>query len=407
METKKAQEILDWCAQFEPRLIEIRRWLHQHPELGHEEYVTSERIIRELELIPGMEIVQNLGKGTGVMGILRGVKPGKTILLRADMDALPIDEKSDCEYCSLHEGKMHACGHDVHVTWLLGAAMILSQLRSSFHGVIKFLFQPAEEIAGGHYVLEDKRVLSEPEVSYVFAAHAWPSIEVGKIGIAETYAFGAIKNFTLEIHGKGGHGSWPHKTIDPIAIGNVVYGALQQIVSRQINPIEPRVISIGSMHAGPLDKGNIIPDTCTMIGTMRATNSDILAQMEHSMRDLVENITQGFHARAQLTFDEGLAPVKNDPALVQTVCDSASKILGNANVFIMKEPNLGGEDFSCFTEKKPGVYFFVGSSHPSLLESNALHNASVVFDEKAIFYGAQTFAMLSLDVLGVEGEESV
>lgn len=392
------KDIVQLGAVFEKKLIEIRRYLHQNPELGYEEHLTSALIIRELEQLEGIEIIKGLGKGTGVLGVLRGSKPGKTILLRADMDALPIEEKTDLAYSSLIKGCMHACGHDVHITWLLGAAMILSQLRTHIKGTVKFLFQPAEEVGGSCHLIEDPRVLHHPEVESVFAAHAWPSMEVGTVGIAEKYAFGAVKNFKIEILGKGGHGSWPNKAIDPIAVANVVYTAIQQIISRQINPIEPRVLSIGSIHAGPLDKGNIIPDVCTMIGTIRATKSDVIQEMERSIKALSEHISQGFNASCRVEFNHGLSPVVNDANLIQDVFHSFSKILGEKNVYLIKEPNLGGEDFSLFTEKKPGVYFFVGASSKENIEKNTLHSPTLVLDEKVIIQGATLFAMLSLDL---------
>ena len=240
------EQIKEEAEQCREELIQFRRELHQHPELSMEEYKTSHKIAEKLRCLKGMEVITGAAGGTGVIGILKGTKgPGKTVLLRADIDALPIEEKTGLPYASETAGVMHACGHDGHAAWLLGSAMILSKLRSHFPGNVEFVFQPGEENGlGGKKMVEEDHILENPAVDAVFAAHAWPGAAAGELHVAKRCAFGYPGSFEIQVTGRGGHGSWPHECVDPIAVANQIYSGLQQIVSRRLPETAPRVLSV-------------------------------------------------------------------------------------------------------------------------------------------------------------------
>ncbi|MBR5284669.1 MAG: amidohydrolase, partial [Clostridia bacterium] len=274
------EKIKALAAQITDELIAFRRDLHMHPELSNEEHYTAARIAEELDKIEGMEVFRGLAGGTGVMGMLKGGKgEGKVVLLRADIDALPIREETGLEFSSQNDGVMHACGHDAHATWLLGSAKILAALKEEICGTVKFVFQPAEEGGGGGVrMVRESKVLENPAVDAVFAAHAWPEIDAGEMHVAHC-AFGHAGGFSIKVTGKGGHGSWPHECIDPIAVSHQIYGGLQQIVSRRLHETAARVLSVCTIQSGPQVKSNIIPDCCTMTGTLRSDREEVIAEM--------------------------------------------------------------------------------------------------------------------------------
>lgn len=246
------QEIKEAAQKEAAFLQEFRQDLHMHPELSMQEHRTAEKIAQELARIPGMKVQTGMAGGTGVVGLLQGDKgPGRTVLLRADIDALPIQETTGLACSSKNPGVMHACGHDGHTAWLLGSARILSALRDRWQGCVKFVFQPGEEGGGGgRLMVQQDKVLEDPKVDAVFAAHAWPEAEAGQVVIAERSAFGYPGGFTIQVTGRGGHGSWPHQCIDPIGIACQIYGALQQIVSRRLPETAARVLSVCTIHSG-------------------------------------------------------------------------------------------------------------------------------------------------------------
>ena len=238
----------------EPELIRIRRELHQYPELGIDLPKTHEIISRELHKIPGLKIREHAAGGYGLIAELKGKKEnGKNVLLRADIDALPLEEKVESTYKSRHDGRMHACGHDGHATWLIGAAKILAQLTDEFGGCIRFAFQPGEEVGlGADTMIEEDKVLEDPKMDMAFAAHGWPSVESGKIGIVRRYAFGCVGDFKVRIIGKKGHASWPEQTVDPIAAANEIYQHIPAILTRTVSGTEPKIMSVTYMQAGDL-----------------------------------------------------------------------------------------------------------------------------------------------------------
>lgn len=396
-------EILAMAEEIRPRLIELFREFHRHPELSNEEHETAARVLSVLREIEGLEIASGVA-GTGIVALLHGTKgPGKTILLRADMDALPVEEHSGVPYASLYPGKMHACGHDGHTTWLLGAALLLSQLRDRFSGTVKFVFQPDEEACSGakRMVLEEN-VLEYPKVDAVFAAHVWPGAEAGQIAIAEKYAFGMHGAFSITITGKGGHGSAPHLCVDPIAVAHQIYGALQQVISRKVDETEPRVLTVGSIHAGPVERGNIIPETCVMRGTIRGLKKEVMEQMLGEIRSLSQGISalNGATCQVEGTFD---AAVENDPAMSALCLQAAKAVLGEENAYVLHTINLAGEDFAEFTTRVPGAYFYVGIANDETRGRFGLHSPLFKLDESVLHTTAAVFAQLTLEYLN--GEE--
>lgn len=392
-------EILTMAETIAPRLAELYHDFHRHPELSAHEYETAERVLSVLKEIEGMEITTGVAD-TGVVALLHGKKgPGKTVLLRADMDALPIEEQSGVPFASEYPGVMHACGHDGHTTWLLGAALLLGQMRDSFSGTVKFVFQPDEEDASGakRMVLEEK-VLENPKADAVFAAHAWPGVEAGQIAIAEKYAFGMHGVFSIRITGKGGHGSSPHLCVDPIAVAHQIYGALQQVVSRKVDEMEPRVLTIGSIHAGPEERGNIIPHTCIMRGTIRGLKREVMEQMLGEIRSLSCGIAKlnGASCLVEGSYDPA---VENDAATTALCLHAAQKVLGEQNAYILHKANLAGEDFAEFTSRVPGTYFYVGIANEETRGKFGLHSPLFKLEESVLHKTAAVFAQLTLDYL--------
>ena len=279
-----------------PGVIADRRHLHQHPELGYQEFETAKFVAERLQAI-GIQEVQTGIATTGLTGLIRGGKgPGKVVLLRADMDALPIHEQNDVEYKSVNQGVMHACGHDAHTAMLMGIARILHDRRDEFAGTVKVLFQPAEEGGGGARVMIEEGVLDAPNVDAVFGMHMAQETPVGKIAIRSGPAMAAADRFVVTIKGKGGHGAAPHLTVDPIAVGAQIVVALQTIVSREIDPIQPAVVTVGAFLAG--EAANVIPDTAELRGTVRSFDPDVRTQLQERITALVEGIAKTMRAEA-------------------------------------------------------------------------------------------------------------
>ena len=390
----KTRQILACADRLEPELIRIRRELHRCPELARHEYRTSGIIARELRMIPGMEVYDKLAQGTGVMGILRGKRPGRCILLRADIDALPVEEPQGLPFRSEQEGCMHACGHDAHAAWILGAGKILASMREELPGTVKFVFQPGEEKGFGarELILEDK-VLENPAVDFAFAAHAWPSIDAGRIGIARNYAFGCPGGFSILVRGKGGHGSWPHLAVNPVTVASHICTMLPQILSDRIDGVQPRVITVCGIHAGVRGVGNIIPDECQIDGTIRAVEPEVARQLKEEIERVVQYCCGLYHAEYTFQCHYG-NNVKNDRGLVQLVQQSAARIVGEENAFVIEEDNLGGENFSEFSSRVPSCYMFVGIRNEALARPFALHSPEFMLDESVLAKAAAVFARI-------------
>lgn len=401
MDTKIINQIKDIASTIEPELIDFRRDLHMHPELSGEEVRTAGRIAAALRNIPGMQVTEHLSIGTGVTGILRGNGgDGKCVMLRADIDALPVEEMTDVPFKSTYPGKMHACGHDAHATWLLGAARILGSMRDCFSGTIKFVFQPAEERIGGAYdYIHKDRILDNPQVDAAFAAHAWPAVEAGRIGIAAEYPFGCAGKFSVTFIGKGGHGSWPYKARNPITAAVQFCQTAPDIVANKLDSVEPRVISVCSIHAGEPGISNIIPDTCLVEGTARATDPAILEKIGIELERAANAISMMHGIDYQAEIKMKGKPVHNDPDLVALVRSCAGEIVGDDRAYIMNKKHLGGEDFSLYSELAPSCYFFAGIAAPEDDETPDLHSPYFKLHEGVISTVSQTLALSALEFL--------
>lgn len=387
-------DFLSEAKRAEPEIIKTRRALHQRPELSYHEASTSKFIAEKLESM-GIEVQRGVG-GTGVLGTLRGSKKGRVVALRADMDGLPVQEMSDVNFRSKNGGVMHACGHDTHMAMLLGAARILSDNRKGLCGTVKFLFQPAEEHGGkgGALPMIEAGVMKDPKVDFVFGLHISNNEKSGEIGVREGSIMAAPDTFKVKIIGKGGHGSAPHETIDPVYVAAHVILALQGVSSRMIDPVRPFVISVGAVHAGT--KENIIPDEAMLEGTIRTLDERTRARAKKKVGGMAEGVCRSFGATAEVEFEEDAYPVTvNDPQTTREVVKLLKKIPGLRVKYI--EPVLGGEDFSRFLQKAPGTYYFLGTNNPAKGCVYPNHSSRFKVDEDVLKLGAASLAMLAFE----------
>ena len=385
-------DFLAEAKRVEPDIIKTRRVLHQHPELAYHEEATSKLVADMLESM-GIEVKRGVG-GTGVLGTLKGGRSGKVVALRADMDGLPVQELSDVDFRSKFDGVMHACGHDTHVAMLLGAAKILSDKRKEVHGTVKFLFQPAEEHGGrgGAKPMIEAGVMKNPRVDYVFGLHISDDQKSGEVGLREGSLMAAPDTFKVKILGKGGHGSAPHQTIDPIYVAAHVILALQGISSRMINPVSPFVITVGSVHSGT--KENIIPDAAMLEGTIRTLDEGTRRRAKRKVDAVAKGVARSFGARAEVEFEKDAYPVTvNDPKTTREVARVLKKIPGLR--VKQREPILGGEDFSRFMLEAPGTFFFLGTNNPAKGCIYPNHSSKFKVDEDVLKLGAASLAMLA------------
>ena len=366
-----------------------------HPEIGLQEIRTSALVAEKLKSL-GIEVITNVGI-TGVVGTLKGKYPGKTILIRADMDCLELQEQNEVEYKSQAPGRMHACGHDAHTTWVLGAAMILSGLKDQLHGNVKFLFQPAEETNGGADRMIQEDALENPHVDAAIGAHVWPAVESGKIGVKYGSMMAAPDLFRITIHGKGGHGAEPHNCIDPIAIGCQVYMAFQTIISRRTNPVEPAVLTVGQFTAGTAH--NIIPDKVNMVGTVRTLSYELRESIPKMMEAVLKAIAEANGATYQFEYIPYYPSVINDDEMTALVETAGKEILGDSNVIRLDKPTMGAEDFSYFQQKVPGAFFTVGTYNPEKGIIKPLHNPQFNLDEDILPKAAAVLAQCAATYL--------
>ena len=390
------ERIKKTAKEIEPELIEIRRELHQYPELGMKLPKTHEIISRELRKIPGLLVQEHKAGGSGIIAVMRGEKgEGKTVLLRADIDALPLEEKAESEYRSKNPGCMHACGHDGHASWLIGAAKILSEIREEWGGCIKFVFQPGEEVGkGADTLINEDQVLESPGVDMAFAAHGWPSIESGRVGIARRYAFGGVGSFRVKITGQKGHASWPEQTVDSIAAASEIYQHIPAILSRKISGTESKVMSVTYMQAGDPGVRNIIPGICEFGGTMRAARRETLETMGRELEKEAKAVCDVYGALCDVDVQIHGSAVENAANLLDGVRNAASKICGSEQVYIIEEDNLGGENFSEYSRRVPSVYLFIGIRPADQEKIPGLHSPQYRFDDHVLSGAAGVFAAI-------------
>jgi len=374
--------VLDAIRAFHPELTAIRQDLHAHPELGMQEHRTAERVATLLESW-GIETHRGVG-GTGVVGVLRNGSGNRAIGLRADMDALPIEEATGLPFASTTKGVMHACGHDGHTTMLLGAARYLAQTRK-FDGIVHFIFQPGEEGCGGALAMLEDGLFERFPCDAVFGMHNRPGMPVGRYGIraGATAAGGAF--FDIEVTGKGAHGARPEASIDPVLASCHITAALQSLVSRNISPREPAVVSVTKVVGG--EAYNVIPETATISGTARFFARTVGEQIEQGLRRVAEGVAAGFGATAKVDWRLIFAPTINDPAQTEAYADAAAELVGADQVARDNPPGMGSEDFSFMMEKVPGAYIHVGNGDGAMP-----HNPRYAFNDEAIPYGAALYA---------------
>ena len=389
------EKILKIGEEIKEELIKIRRDIHAHPEIALKEIRTSNFIYEKLKALK-LEVHKNIGV-TGVVGILRGKYPGKTVLLRADMDCLKMEEETDLEYKSKNPSYMHACGHDAHVSWLLGAAMILSSFKDELKGNIKFVFQPAEEVVGGSLRMIEEGVLENPKVDIAFGAHVWPNIESGKIGIKYGPLMAAPDFFNITIIGKGGHGATPHKCVDPINIACQVYLALQTLVSRKLDAVDPAVISICTFNGGT--SKNIIPNEVTLSGTVRTFNDEIRDYIPLKMEEMIKGITMANGGAYKFKFDKCYPPVINDSYAASIFEKSTKELFGDDSVVILDKPEMIGEDFSYFGQNIPSAFIAIGNYNSEKGTTEPLHSSKFNVDEDIIPKASMAFSYAALNSL--------
>ena len=383
-------EMKDW-------LVQIRRTIHMHPELMYEEEKTALLVGEWLENF-GMEVKKGVAK-TGVVGLLRGAKEGKTVAIRADMDALPIEEANPVPYASKIKGKMHACGHDAHTAILLGVAKFFSSMRDQLHGNIKWIFQPAEEGGAGGKLMTEEGVLENPRVDAIFGAHVFPDLSTGKIGIHEREGLAATDRVIIKLIGKGGHGAYPHLSRDPILAAGHLITQIHSIVSRNISPLDNAVISLGKISGGTAF--NIIPDAVEILGTVRSLTQEVREQLKEKLEQVSQGIARSFGLDCQFVFDYGYPALVNDPQMSHLIASACGKAIGKENVEFIR-PSMGGEDFAYYLEKVPGSFFRLGCRNEKKGMIHPFHNSRFDLDEDVLPFGVEMFVRIIDEFLELE-----
>jgi amidohydrolase len=383
-----------------PALIETRRDIHRHPELGNREVRTGGLVAERLRAL-GLEVRHPVAK-TGVVGILKGGRPGPVVALRADLDALPIPERNDVPYKSENPGVKHACGHDAHTTIALGTAEVLSKLKDRLPGTVVFLFQPAEEgppegEEGGAPLMIKEGVLDQPKVQAMFGLHMDPQLDFGEVGWAVGPIFASSDRFVIEVQGKKTHGAYPHTGLDPVPVAAELVQALQLVVSRQIDAQSPKVLTIGAIHGG--NRFNIIADQVTLEGTMRTLDSAVRRDMQEKLQRTVSGVAATHGVTARLRFvGEGNAATLNDAALTRASVPSLQRVYGAAQTREV-EPQMGAEDFASFAERVPALYIKMGVRNEAKGITAMIHTEDFDIDERVLPLGVRAMSTLVWDYL--------
>jgi len=382
-------------AAFHPELTAFRRDLHAHPELGFEELYTARRVTEALKVCGVDEIHSGMGK-TGVVAVIKGRQhtSGKMIGLRADMDALPMQEHNDFAWKSAKPGLMHGCGHDGHTTMLVGAARYLAETRN-FDGTAVLIFQPGEEgYAGAKAMIEDGLFDRFP-VQSVYGMHNWPAMRPGTIGINPGPMMAAADRITIEITGKGGHGAHPYQTIDPVLVAAHIITAVQSIVSRNVKPVDSAVISLCAMRAGEMGAMSVIPGSATLVGTVRTFSPTVQALVERRLNDMCQAVAMGFGATASVHYERMYPATLNTAPEAHFAADVAQSLVGRDHVVRDLEPSMGAEDFSFMLQVKPGAYMRIGQGEENGVGSCFLHNSRYDFNDDILSLGSALHASLA------------
>jgi amidohydrolase len=376
------------------QLVADRRHIHMRPELGFKEHETSRYVQRRLGEI-GVPFTADIAD-TGVLAIVDGGTPGKTVLLRADIDALPIQEETGAEYASQNPGVMHACGHDAHTAVLLGVARVLRE-HAPFAGTVKLIFQPCEERApGGAIKMIEQGVMDNPRVDAAFGLHVTPQLEVGQLGYRAGPASAASDRFTIEVVGKGGHAARPNSCVDAVVVSAHIVVALQTLISRETSPIQPAVVTVGAIRAG--DAHNVIPGEATIRGTVRTYDRDLRQQMSERLPELARGIARAMRAEAHVDYTFGYPPLVNDPAMTELARAAGADIVGRENL-ADPEQALGGEDMAYFLQRAPGCFFRLGTGNRARGITYGNHHPKFDVDEAALPIGVAALAATALRFL--------
>jgi amidohydrolase len=372
-------------------IIKTRRDLHRIPETAYREKKTSAYVADFLNR-EGLEVQTGIAR-FGVVGLMDTGNPGKTLMIRADMDALPLKEETGLPFASTHEGAMHACGHDAHMAMVLVAATVFKQIKNEFKGKIKFLFQPAEEGPGGAKPMIAAGVMQNPRVDCCLGCHVWPEIPEGTIGVKAGPFLAAMDRFDIKIIGRGGHGAMPHQCVDALEVGTQVVNALQRMLSRHLNPLEPAVVTVGTFHSGTAF--NIIPAEAELSGTTRTFNPDIWNSWEPRITKIVRGVCESMGADYELKYTRGYPATINDESIADVVRRCAEKVVGHGRV-VEPELTMGGEDFAFYLQKSKGCFFALGTGR----EGGApVHNPKFDFREDLMLLGVETYCRAALELL--------
>lgn len=371
----------------QPQIVEWRRALHQRPELGFKEQITAAFVAEKLQAW-GIDHQTGIAQ-TGIVATIAGRQPGPVLAIRADMDALPIQELNELPYRSQHDGVMHACGHDGHVSIALGTAYYLSQHRSDFAGTVKIIFQPAEEGPGGAKPMVEAGVLKNPNVDAIIGLHLWNNLPLGTAGVRTGALMAAVEQFDCTIQGKGGHGAMPQQTIDSIVVAAQVITALQTIVSRNVDPLKAGVVTIGSFNAGHAH--NVIANSARMTGTVRYFDPSFDGWFSQRIEQIISGICQAHGATYHLNYEQFYPPVINDGTIADLVRSVAETVIETPAGIVPECQTMGGEDMSFFLQEVPGCYFFLGSANPDKGLAFPHHHPRFDFDETALGMGVEIF----------------
>ncbi|RXT08732.1 M20 family metallopeptidase [Ammoniphilus sp. CFH 90114] len=386
--------IMEQASKLKEEIIAWRRDFHQNPELSFEEHRTAEKVALHLKSL-GLDVQTGVGR-TGVVGILYGKEPGPTIALRADMDALPIHDQKQTGYKSTIPGKMHACGHDAHTSILMGAAQFLSQVKRPERGNVKFIFQPAEENGGGAEVMIQDGVLQNPKVDAIAGLHVFPGVPTGSITAVKGVGCAAADFIRIKVIGRGGHAAHPHTAVDSVTVTAQVITALQHIASRQVDPLDSVVITIGTIQGGSAN--NIIAPEVELTGTVRTLNPALREQMPEKIEKVIKGVTEAMGATYEFLYDKGYPSIINDDQMVELVLQTADAVLGAGKQSLVK-PSMGGEDFSYYTHVVPGAFFRLGVGNTEKNTTYPLHHPMFDVDEDALPLGVAMLSAIALNYL--------
>jgi len=392
-------------------IIDLRHQIHQYPELGNREYKTAKLVAKHLRSL-GIEVETDIAY-TGVVGVLKGNKPGPVVAVRADMDALPVTEETDLSfkstvkttYLNKEVGVMHACGHDIHTSVQLGVASVLASMKRSLPGTVKFIFQPAEEgpppgEEGGADLMLKEGVFANLKPSAIFGLHTHPGLAVGELGLTIGPAMAAVDHFIITIKGKQSHGAYPHKSVDPIIMATEAVNAFQTIRSRSLSPLEPSVVTVGIIRGG--ERFNIIPEQVHLEGTVRTYNPEVQDMVEHRMNKILEGITLAYGGSFELDYDRGTPATINDPELAKQMIPTMERVVGKNNLKFL-DPVMGGEDFAFFANEVPGMYYRLGVLKPGTT-SGWVHTPTFRADDSCLEVGIRAMSNLVVDFLKSNGK---